>query len=80
MSGSGQALNAVKAKFDQLKKAWESKKLDDAGKLLLDLKIGLTMLSDGDKPMDERVSLTDYIEKYNIMIKFGSFRVTASDF
>merc|ERR1711950_108613 len=50
MSGSGQALNAVKAKFDQLKKAWESKKLDDAGKLLLDLKIGLTMLSDGDKP------------------------------
>jgi len=54
MSGSGQALNAVKAKFDQLKKAWESKKLDDAGKLLLDLKIGLTMLSDGDKPMDER--------------------------
>ena len=66
MSGSGQALNAVKAKFDQLKKAWESKKLDDAGKLLLDLKIGLTMLSDGDKPMDERVSVTDYIEKHNI--------------
>ena len=62
MSGSGQALNAVKAKFDQLKKAWESKKLDDAGKLLLDLKIGLTMLSDGDKP----VSVTDYIEKHNI--------------
>lgn len=58
MPGSGQALNAVMAKYDQLKKAWESKKLDEAGKLLLDLKIELTMLGDGDKPMDERVSLT----------------------
>lgn len=56
MPGSGQALNAVMAKYDQLKKAWESKKLDEAGKLLLDLKIELTMLGDGDKPMDERVS------------------------
>merc|ERR1711874_367405 len=54
MPGSGQALNAVMAKYDQLKKAWESKKLDEAGKLLLDLKIELTMLGDGDKPMDER--------------------------
>ena len=53
MPGSGQALNAVMAKYDQLKKAWESKKLDDAGKMLLDLKIELTMLGDGDK--DERV-------------------------
>ena len=59
MPGSGQALNAVMAKYDQLKKAWESKKLDDAGKMLLDLKIELTMLGDGDK--DERVSVTDFL-------------------
>ena len=55
MPSSGQSLNAVMAKYDQLKKSWEGKKLDDVGKQLLELKIGLTMLSDGDKPMDERV-------------------------
>ena len=60
MPSSGQSLNAVMAKYEQLKKSWEGKKLDDVGKQLLELKIGLTMLNDGDKPMDERVIFIDY--------------------
>ena len=63
MPSSGQSLNAVMAKYDQLKKSWEGKKLDDVGKQLLELKIGLTMLSDGDKPMDERVSYFEIKQK-----------------
>ena len=51
------------AKYDQLKKSWEGKKLDDVGKQLLELKIGLTMLSDGDKPMDERVIFFEFKQK-----------------
>ena len=63
MPSSGQSLNAVMAKYDQLKKSWEGKKLDDVGKQLLELKIGLTMLSDGDKPMDERVIFFEIKQK-----------------
>ena len=63
MPSSGQSLNAVMAKYDQLKKSWEGKKLDDVGKQLLELKIGLTMLSDGDKPMDERVIFFEFKQK-----------------
>lgn len=32
-------INSILSKYEQLKKAWESKKLNDVGKLLLELKI-----------------------------------------
>merc|ERR1711970_1631875 len=46
MSSSAPSFNAVKAKYEQLKKSWEAKKLDDVGKHLLEMKIDLTMLNE----------------------------------
>jgi hypothetical protein len=57
---------AVVSKYELLKKAWEGKKLDDAGKLLTELKIGLMTMQDNDRPVNERVSSRLHIKKQPI--------------
>lgn len=51
-------LNNILTKYEQLKKAWESKKLTDVGKLLLELKIEFASLDQ----VTERVKR--YLKKY----------------
>lgn len=45
-------LDTIMAKYELLKKAWDGKKLEDVGKLLLELKIEFA----SSPPADERVS------------------------
>ena len=47
--------NQILAKFEQLKKAWESKKLTDTEKLLLDLKIAFASNFGCDHVCNEKV-------------------------
>ena len=48
--------NQILSKFEQLKKAWEGKKLTDTEKLLLELKIAFATSFGTDHVSNEKVS------------------------